>query len=228
MRSEKAGNASSMSPVRLVLSLLLKCTVIVSAAVGTYISAGGRQAFMSGTRAFMYFTIQSNIAVALISLVGIIRLIGKAAPSRVWTILQFVGAVAITLTGMVFCFMLAPTFGRNAWSLPNVLTHVVVPIAAVLDFFLSGTRGQLKKRDALYGAIPPLAYAIYAGIGYLAHWEFSPGVYYPYYFLNGGSPAGAFGFIQGLPFMGCVWWILALALFLFLVGRLYIALLNRR
>ena len=48
-----------------------------------------------------------------------------------------------------------------------------------------------------------------------------------YFFLNWGSPAGAFGFTKGLPFMGCVWWILALLLFLIAVGFVYLLLLGR-
>ena len=123
--------------------------------------------------------------------------------------------------------MLAPTLGRFAWALNNVLTHVVVPIAAVLDLFVSGIFGNVKGKDLPYAALPPLAYALYAGIGYLAGWEFLDGVNYPYFFLNWGSPAGAFGFSKELPFMGCVWWILLLLLFLIGVGWLYLAVLRR-
>ena len=75
--------------------------------------------------------------------------------------------------------------------------------------------------------LPPLAYAVYAGIGYIAGWEFLEGINYPYFFLNWGSPAGAFGFTKGLPFMGVVWWILALLLFLVLVSYLYLVILDR-
>ena len=75
--------------------------------------------------------------------------------------------------------------------------------------------------------IPPLLYAVYAGIGYVQGWQFGPGVNYPYFFLNWGSPAGAFGFSDKLPFMGTGWWILALLVFLILVGLLYLAIVGR-
>ncbi|MCQ2597139.1 MAG: hypothetical protein MJ181_04755 [Treponema sp.] len=45
-------------------------------------------------------------------------------------------------------------------------------------------------------------------------------------FLNWGSPAGAFKFTSEFPFMGCAWWILALSIFLTLVGALYIWILK--
>ena len=50
---------------------------------------------------------------------------------------------------------------------------------------------------------------------------------YPYFFLNWGSPAAAFGFTDELPYMGCVWWILAILLFLIIIGWSYVAVANR-
>ena len=85
-----------------------------------------------------------------------------------------------------------------------------------------GIYADLKLRCVFFALLPPLAYAAYAGIGYAAGWEFSRGVNYPYFFLNWGSPAGAFGFTRGLPYMGCVWWILAILLFLLIIGIFYL------
>ena len=171
------------------LSILLKLIVILAAAVGIYRTAtAGRGSFMGGSRVFMFFTIQSNIAVALICAVGLWLLFRHTPPKTVWYVIQFVGAVSITLTGVVFAFVLAPTLGSHAWNVQNVLTHVVVPVAAVADFFVTGVYGTLQKRHIPLVTLPPLAYAIYAGIGYLAGWEFLKGVRYPYFFLNWGSP----------------------------------------
>ena len=36
----------------------------------------------------------------------------------------------------ILVIMLAPTLGERAWNAQNVLTHVVVPIASVIDFFV--------------------------------------------------------------------------------------------
>lgn len=210
------------------VSFFLKLVVILSAAVGTYLSTGaGRRAFMGGSRALMYFTIQSNILIAVICLVGGVLMLRKKPIPVAWQVVTFVGTVAITLTGVVYCTMLAPLLGNYAWRLNNVLTHVVVPVAAILDFFVMGEAGRIPRRSVLLVTLPPLAYAVYAGIGYLAKWEFSDGVYYPYFFLNWGSPAGAFGFTDSLPYMGCAWWILLIFLFLIGVGWLYLALLDR-
>jgi len=200
------------------LSYVLKIVVALSAIIGTVLSAyAGRNTFMGGKVVFMYFTIQSNILVAIISIIGLCFLFKSRETGRIWHIIKFVGTVAITLTGVVFCFVLAPTLGEHAWNIQNILTHVVVPIGAVVDFFVIAPLLEIKKSSIIYVTIPPILYAIYAGIGYAKGWEFAKGINYPYFFLNWGSPAGAFGFTSELPFMGCVWWILALLVFLILI-----------
>lgn len=206
-------------------SIILKILVIIAAVVGTILSVYDRAAFMSGYRVFMYFTIQSNIAIAIISAIGLYYIKSNRS-GNVWEIIKFVGTVSITLTGFVFCFVLAPTLGDEAWKIKNILTHVVVPIGAVADFFVIGQSFNIKTKSVLFIPIPPIIYAIYAGIGYILGWNFSKGNNYPYFFLNWGSPAGAFGFANELPFMGCIWWILALLVFLILVGFLYLWILE--
>lgn len=217
--------ANLPSPLK-YLSLALKAIVIVSAVMGTYLSyAAGRGSFMGGRQVFMYFTIQSNLLVALQCLAGMVFLLRDRGAPGWWYVFKFVGAVSITLTGIVFAFVLAPTMGRFAWNVQNTLTHVVVPLASVADFFVSGVGGRIRMRSLPYVTLPPLAYAVYAGIAYREGWEFARGIHYPYFFLNWGSPAGAFGFTKELPFMGCAWWILAILLFLLAVGALYLKLL---
>ena len=206
------------------LSIVLKLVVIVSALIGTFLSAyAGRLSFMGGSRVFMYFTIQSNIAIAIICGIGL-YLLRKGNPvNRAWYVVKFVGTVSITLTGVVFGFVLAPTLGANAWNIQNTLTHLVVPVVSVVDFFVIAPKARIKRKNVIFVIIPPILYAIYAGIGYVSGWEFADGINYPYFFLNWGSPAGAFGFTNELPFMGSAWWIMALLLFLVVVGNCYLA-----
>ena len=212
---------------RKILSYCLKTIVFLAAVIGTCLSAyAGRNSFMGGSTVFMYFTIQSNIAVAIISLAGCFLLAFNKPVSKVWHVVKFVGTVSITLTGIVFCFVLAPTLKTNAWNIQNILTHVVVPLFAIADFFVIASTTQIKYRNVFYVIIPPLLYAIYAGIGYVKGWQFAEGINYPYFFLNWGSEAGAFGFTKGLPFMGSAWWILALLLFLICVGFCYLTISN--
>ena len=56
----------------MAVSCVLKIVVIISAVLGTLLSAyAGRYSFMGGSRVLMFFTIQSNIAVAAVSAIGL-------------------------------------------------------------------------------------------------------------------------------------------------------------
>ena len=219
---------STISQTRKKISCALKLIVILSAAAGTVLSAyGGRNTFMGGSRVFMYFTIQSNIAVALICAAGLVLLRRDKTIGNAWYVVKFAGTVSITLTGVVFAVLLAPILGSRAWNVQNTLTHLVVPAAAVADFFVSASGAGIKRKNVIWVIIPPLLYVIYAGIAFVSGWEFARGQNYPYFFLNWGSPAGALGFTDKLPYMGCIWWILILLAFLIAVGWGYLALADR-
>ena len=214
---------NNLSLVQKRISCALKLITILSAVVGIILSAyAGSRAFMGGSRFLMYFTIQSNILIAIICVIGLFMIRGDRKISRAWYVVKLVGTVSITLTGLVFGFMLAPLLGAHAWNIQNTLTHLIVPVTAVLDFFVVAPGAGIEKKNVIYVTIPPLLYAIYAGIGYVNGWQFSPGKNYPYFFLNWGSPAGAFGFTNELPYMGTAWWILALLLLLVIVGYCYL------
>ena len=203
----------------IIISLILKAVVVIAAAIGVFISAyASKDTFMGGSRVFMFFTIQSNIAIAIVALIGAVLLIRKRLIRDIWFVIKFVGTVSITLTGAVFTFVLAPTLGEYAWNLQNILTHVVVPLAAIADFFVTGAYGDIKKSSVFFVVLPPAAYVVYAAIAYVAGWEFMEGINYPYFFLNWGGPAGAFGFMKTFPFMGTAWWIVALLGLLLIVG----------
>ena len=127
----------AISETRKRISYILKLTVIVNAVAGTLISAfAGRSAFMGGKTVFMYFTIQSNILIAAICAWGLFLLSRDRAVSVTWYTMKLVGTVSITLTGVVFAFLLAPVLGAEAWNLQNTLTHAVVPIVSVADYFV--------------------------------------------------------------------------------------------
>ena len=217
-----------LSVSRKLFSSILKLLVRISATVGVIISARATiDAFMGGETVFMYFTIQSNIAIALVMLVGLILLALNKPIKYYWYVIKLVFTVSITLTGAVFTFVLAPTMGGAAWGLANVLTHVVVPVASIIDFFVACVGCKYRRVDVIYVTIPPLLYAVYAGVGYALNWKFSPSTNYPYFFLNWGSKAGAFGFSNELPFMGVVWWILLLLVLLIGVSLLYLLILDK-
>ncbi len=166
----------AISQTRKRISCVLKLIVILSAVVGTVMSArAGRNSFMGGSRVFMYFTIQSNIAIAIICAAGLFLLARVRAVGSAWCIVKLAGTVSITLTGVVFVVLLVPVLGDNAWNVQNTLTHAVVPLAAVADFFAVASGNRIERKHVIYVILPPLFYAVYAGIGYVRGWEFAKG-----------------------------------------------------
>lgn len=213
--------------MKVTVSAFLKLTVIIASLVGIVLCATDKSVFMGGETVFLYFTIQSNMWICAMSAAALYLMLSGARIKRWMSIVKLVLTVSITLTGMVFCFMLAPVLGAGAFNLPNILTHVVVPVAAVADFFVCRESYDLRMGDALWVIVPPLYYLGFASLGYVLGWQFSEGICYPYFFLNWGSPLGAFGFSGSFPYMGVMWYVLFLLVMLLLCGRLYIRLAMR-
>ena len=136
-----------VSPARKRISCALKLIVILSAAAGTWMSAAaGRKVFMGGSRVFMYFTIQSNLLMALISAAGLWMLLRNTPVPRSWYAVKLSGTVSITLTCAVFAVMLALSilngicgvilagFDQPAWNRRSRAAGMVLSIACVAVF----------------------------------------------------------------------------------------------
>lgn len=203
-------------------SLILKTAVVVCSFTGVILGLIPNGESGPNFNTLLFFTTQSNIWIGLVCLAGAIRMLQGKRPTHTASVLKMMFTVAILLTGVVFNTMLAPIYGPSSYSLSSILVHVVSPAAAVLDYFVCRRSYRLNARDAWWGIVPPLYYLGFASAGYVLQWNFGGGVHYPYFFLNWGSPAGAFGFIPEFPFIGVAWYIAILLLALLLVSKLFV------
>lgn len=211
-----------------VVSLINKGIVVISVIMGVILSVLQRtDAFMSGASTFLYFTIQSNIWIGLICLVFIIiEIINRIKHvnfyKRWMYIIKFIFTVSITLTGLVFCTVLAPTMKALAWNITNVLTHVIVPLFSIIDLFVDRSNFKYSHKHCLLSLIPPAYYLIFSLICYFADIKFAYGENFPYFFLNYSSPAGVFGFSNVMPyFMGSFYWIVLMLLLVLAFAYIY-------
>lgn len=218
-----------------IVSIFLRLIVFLSSFLGVGLCFFSSSLdFMGGSTSLLYFTNQSNIWIGLICLVfvilDIINLIKKTNYSYKWLyIVKYIFTVSITLTGIVFCFVLAPTMKSGAWTLINILTHVIVPVCSIVDLFIDKHPVRYNYKHYLFTIIPPLYYLIFAAICYVKDVKFGYGVNYPYFFLNWDSPAGAFVFSSTMPyFMGTFYWIIVLLIFVVFVAFLYAKLINKK
>lgn len=218
------------------LSTLLKYLTVAASLGGVLLSLiyARQDGYSHWGRRLLYFTAQSNIWLGL-TFLFILLLPFKKKNTALWKerlyLLKYIFTVSITITGLVFCTLLAPFAdeGYRPWVLCNLLTHVFSPLFAIADFFFDPYRIPLKKKQIFLAAIPPLLYFSLASVLSVTHTDFGRGVNYPYFFLNFSSPAGIFGFSPVFPFfIGSFYWIALLSLVFLFFAYLYARWSNRR
>ena len=189
-----------------------------------------RDGYSAWPRRMLYFTQQSNLWIAAASFALAWVLLQPEVNERHLRIIglfKYIFTVSITLTGIIFCALLAPFADFPMWYLSNVLTHVVVPVLAVLDFFTDRWIFPVTKKEAAYGLIPPAAWFCFAGVLCMLRVDFGRGEPYPYFFMDFYSEVGMFG-AQAIPGerpqLGSFYWFLViLALVLGLCYAFYAA-----
>lgn len=220
---------------RVKISILLKYLTIGASLGGVLLSLIYAKAdgYSHWARRLLYFTAQSNIWLGL-TFLGVLLLPFKKKNVEVWTkrlyLLKYIFTVSITITGLVFCALLAPFADENyrPWGLCNLLTHVFSPLFAIADFFIDPHRTHIRRKEIFLTAIPPLAYFSLASLLSMAHTDFGRGVNYPYFFLDFTSPAGVFGFASVRPFVGSFYWFTLFSLVLFFFAYLYARLRDKQ
>ena len=127
-------------------------------------------------RFFAYFTIQSNLLVAVVSTV----LARDPALDRPgWRVVRLAGLMGITVTGLVHFFLLRPLLDLDGadW-VADKLLHMVVPVLALAAWAWCGPRKRVVVREAAYAFCWPIAWLVWTlGVGQVDGWV-------PYPFLD--------------------------------------------
>lgn len=201
-----------------IISIILKFLIGISSITGILISFFNAKydGYSHWSKRLLFFTGQSNLWIGILSFILAILIIIKLTTHKdcvkdwLYT-LKYVFTVSITLTGFIYCCLLGPfaNSSYHAWSLSSWLTHVVVPILSIADFFIDDYKYVFKKRHIWYSIIPPALYLAFCAVLGLFQVDFGRGETYPYFFLNFKSPAGIFGFSNQKPFViGSFYWII--------------------
>ena len=226
-----------MTKGKAICSMILK-TIIISLVFIGYTIAYLKDS--RGLNTLLYFTIQSNLWLAIFDLVLLIAMIiaykkGVYKVNNNYYRLQQIFTVCITVTGIVFVCILLPGIllhgdltSYKPFSSYSIIFHMIVPTLGIVDYFMFTKEVEFKHYDYLYVAIPTLYYFTFALIGYHLNWDFGEGRNYPYFFLNYDSPAKIFGFSDTMPyFMGSFYWIILLTGLIIGLSYLYIKLLEK-
>ena len=149
-----------------------------------------------------YFTLQTNIGIALLFAVLIFRTLRSHGKGADWSVAQISpglhGALTfyITITMLGYWLLLSPTTGnpQNPYLfVSSLILHTITPLLAIGDFFLFCPHGRLTKRHAALWLSYPAAYLllvmVYSRFIQEPYYSFQLGgktmdLMYPYPFLD--------------------------------------------
>ena len=208
--------------LKTITKILIKAALIIIGVLGIVLTALST-AFMGGASVFFFFTVQSNIFIMLMALIFLINevvvlLKKKSFINQTLLHIKYVATVAITITFLVFFTMLAPLMGVDyLLSFNNFSLHAIVPILAIVDFFLFDKDIKLTYKSSLLATISPISYVVFVYIGRIFNLKYTENLYYPYFFLN--IDTNGFLFEKGT--MGIIPWIIILLGAIIGLGCLY-------
>lgn len=138
-------------------------------------------------RFIAYFTIQSNILVA-ITAAQLAR--DPARDGSWWRVVRLAAVVGITVTGVVHFLLLRPLLDLDgADYVADKMLHMVVPALAFAGWAIFGPRPRIDWREIRLAILWPLAWlAETLVVGGLSGW-------YPYPFLDHREPDGTTGVV---------------------------------
>jgi hypothetical protein len=133
---------------------------------------------------FCYFTNLSNLMISIVFIVSAIRLILNRSSSDTDTAVRGGVVVYIVFVGAVFNAILVD--GDIGPVLPwvNVVVHIIVPIAGLVDWIAWPPQRRLPFRVTLWWMIWPAAYAIFSVV------RGAIDGFYPYPFFNPAVSGG--------------------------------------
>ena len=221
------------------ISFYLKWVIAAVSLIGVVMSFFNANAdgYSHWSKRLLYFTSESNIWIALSCLSILLYPCLKSISNSTRVkdslyILKYIFTVSITITGFIFCAVLAPgaeNDNYNAWTVASVMTHVIVPVLSVADFFIDEYRIKLSKMHMLYTAVPPFLYLIFVSILGFMNVDFGRGDPFPYFFMNYNSPAGFFGTSDVMPYkIGSFYWIVFILFIVLGISALYRKLYNKK
>lgn len=165
------------------LSAAFKLCAFVAPGLGVLIQCGALRGEFDPT-VLNYYTTISNILCCLYFLPACIYALRKN--DTLWPIYKGALVMGITVTGMVYHFLLSGSFQmQGTMALSNVLLHYLTPALSLLDWLLFDDKGRYDRRSPWRWVLIPDLYFVYI-VGLVAvgvDFGFMSGRY-PYFFID--------------------------------------------
>lgn len=161
------------------LSLYINCIIFLMVFMGSVwmmtdiipSSHGGFTAI--GAAALKYFTVDSNLLMGFTSVLlaayNVLALLGRRSrPSRALSLLAYAAVTGVGITFLTVIVFLAPASAftlRDLYRDSNLFFHLLVPLLALVDFFLLFPHERLHLLELPLGILPFLLYGVcYCGL----------------------------------------------------------------
>ena len=158
-----------------ILTALVAWTALVLHAWVVFPAAASGGIPAEIVRMFSYFTIQTNLLIAIISTLSVVRPHGFATKA-VWR-----GAITvyIALVAGVYHAVLAQNYNPQGLAfISDLLLHTIVPILFILDWMVFADKTGLRIKHPFIWLVFPVIFCVYALVrGAMINW-------YPYPFLD--------------------------------------------
>jgi hypothetical protein len=146
---------------------------------------------------FSFFTIESNIASAVVLAIGAVLLIVRSAPdSAGFTLVRASVVTYMVVTGIVYNLLLRgvelPQGSTLGWS--NEILHVVAPAYLLIDWIFAPGRVPLAPRKIWPILVFPIVWVVYALVRgpFVVDKVYGNDFWYPYPFLNPVTSANGY------------------------------------
>jgi hypothetical protein len=163
----------------ILASVIIQLTLVVRGQAVLVPEAGTPPLSTRVIRLFSFFTVLSNVLVAVTELWLVARPAGRG---RTFAAVRMSAVVGITVTGVIYVSLLQGLVDLAGWaSITNVVFHYVAPIAGVLGWLVFGPHPRFT--DAVLGLslIFPGLYVIYT------LWHGAVTGWFPYPFVDAGA-----------------------------------------
>ncbi|MGT2799262.1 Pr6Pr family membrane protein [Streptococcus marmotae] len=159
-----------------------RCLLAILAIVGTTL-----EIVKYGIGMLLYYTVQSNLLVALFSTYMVYALYRKKdLQSRTFLRIKAAVTMSIMITCVIYHLLLAP-LATDFWRVENLLCHYIVPLYFLLDTLFLDKQRQYKWFDPIWWTALPITYLGFALInGLFIKWPIPEAKDSPfaYFFLN--------------------------------------------
>ncbi|MBH0098959.1 Pr6Pr family membrane protein [Salinibacterium sp. NSLL150] len=178
----------------IVAVLRLAIAALVTAAVIATVAEAAGRTVINPFNMFGYFTIQSNIILAVVyAVIAVVALRGEVA-SPALNIARASVTTYIIIVGVVYATLLAPLGAAGgvpvAWA--NAALHIITPIYALADWILFSDRGRIAFNRLWIVLIYPIVWVVVVLVrGATDGWV-------PYPFLHPDTGYGSVFFYVGL------------------------------